>query len=233
MYFDYTYLILVMPAALLAMLASYNVKNTFKKYSRVYSKRGMSGAQVARMILDYNGLSNIRVEEVAGDLSDHYEHDKRVIRLSDRVYHSNSVAALGVAAHEVGHAIQYKEGYAPIQVRNMIIPLTQIGSKLSIPLLMAGLILSSFSQKLIFLSYVGIALFATVAIFQIVTLPSEFDASRRAMIQLENMNFLDQAEAAGARKVLNAAALTYVAALAVTLMQLLRFIILVSGRSRD
>lgn len=233
MYIDMTYIVLVLPAVALAMLASYNVKNTFKKYSRVYSKRGMTGAQVARMILDYNGLSNIRVQEVAGDLSDHYEHDKRVIRLSDRVYHSNSVAALGVAAHEVGHAIQYKEGYAPIQVRNMIIPISQIGSKLSIPLLIAGLALSSFSSKLIFLSYVGIALFATVAIFQIVTLPSEFDASRRAMIQLENMNFLDQAEAAGARKVLNAAALTYVAALAVTLMQLLRFIILVSGRSRD
>lgn len=227
-----TYIILVLPAVIFAMIAQMRVKSTFDKYSKVRSKRAITGVQAARMILDSHGLSYIRIERVGGKLSDHYDDEKKTIRLSDQVYDGVSVASLGVAAHEVGHAIQYKEGYAPIRLRNAIIPFTQIGSKLSVPLLFLGLLLASFSLKFLFVAYVGLALYATVAFFQIVTLPSEFDASARAIRQLEYVNILDADELQGARKVLKAAALTYVAALAVTLMQILRFLIILNDRRR-
>lgn len=230
MYIDMTYIILVLPAVALAMFAQFMVKSTFDRYSKVRSRRGITGAQTARLILDSHGLSNIRIERVAGKLSDHYEDGKKTIRLSNEVYDGISVAALGVAAHEVGHAIQYKQGYAPIRLRNAIIPFTQIGAQLSMPLLILGLILASISSKLIFVAYIGLALYATVAIFQIVTLPSEFDASARAIRQLEAVNVLDRDELVGTKKVLTAAALTYVAALAVTLMQILRFAIILNHR---
>ena len=232
MYFDYTYVIFVLPAVVLSLWASWNVKRTFEKYSKVMNSRGLTGAQAARRVLDANGLRDVPVERVGGELSDHYDPEARVVRLSDSVYGSCSTAAVGVACHEVGHAIQNAEGYLPIQIRQAIIPATNIGAKLSVPLLIAGLLLAGFSPKLIYLAYAGVALYALCAIFQIITLPVEFDASRRALRSVEGMGLLEGEEYQGAKKVLNAAALTYVAALATTLAQLLRFIMLVNNRKR-
>lgn len=233
MYVDTTYLMFALPGIALVMLANYAVKKTFKKYSRVYSKRGLTGAEVARMILDYNGLPHVKVEEVAGELTDHYEHDTRTIRLCADVYHSSSVAALGVAAHEAGHAIQCESDYTPAQIRNAIAPTANFGSKFSVPLFMFGLLLASISEKLIFISYVGIILFAVVAIFELVTLPSEFDANKRAVHQLEYFKLLDAKEIANTKKVLLAASLTGIANLAATLLQLTRFIILAGRKSKN
>ncbi len=230
MYFDMTYFIYVLPAVIFAMWAQARVKSTFTKYSNVYSQRGLTGAEVARKILDENGLRHISVERVPGNLTDYYDPKAKLIKLSENVYDSTSTAAIGVAAHECGHAIQYAKEYYPIKIREAIIPISQIGSKLSIPLLFAGFILASFSPKAILLAYAGVILFATVALFQLVTLPTEFDASNRALQTIEEMNILTEEEFIGSKKVLSAAALTYVAALAVTLMQLLRFVILLSRR---
>ena len=225
--FDYYYLILVVPALLFAAWAQAQVSGAYNRYSRVRVSRGMTGAMAARRILDDNGLSGVRVERVAGKLSDHYDPGERVVRLSAGVYDSDSVASLGVAAHECGHAVQHATHYAPLTFRNAIIPITNFGSKLSIPLIIVGLFLSGT------LVDIGLLLFSLVAVFQLVTLPVEFNASSRALATLENGNFLDRRELEGARKVLRAAALTYVAALLVSVAQLMRLILLFGNRRRD
>ena len=225
--FDYYYLILVVPALLFAAWAQAQVSGAYNRYSRVRGSRGMTGAIAARRILDDNGLTGVRVERVAGKLSDHYDPGERVVRLSAGVYDSDSVASLGVAAHECGHAVQHATHYAPLTFRNAIIPITNFGSKLSIPLIIVGLFLSGT------LVDIGLLLFSLVAVFQLVTLPVEFNASSRALATLENGNFLDRRELEGARKVLRAAALTYVAALLVSVAQLMRLILLFGNRRRD
>jgi len=233
MYFDWTYLVMLLPALLLSMWASARVNSTFRKYQKIGTRRQISGAEAARMVLNAQGLFNVAVEQVEGELSDHYDPQANVVRLSDSVYGSRSAAAVGVACHEAGHAVQYNQGYGPVKLRTAIIPMTAIGAKLSGPLIMAGFFLASFSYSFIFLCYIGIALFALSTLFQLLTLPVEFNASRRALEAIEDNNILYEDEIPGARRVLSAAALTYVAALAVSLVQLLRFIMLVNrGRRR-
>ncbi len=224
---DPTYWMLIVPALLLAAWAQSQVKSSFNTYSRVYNRRGYTGAEVARMILDSNGLHHIRLERVSGSLTDHYDPKGQVIRLSDSVYGSTSVAALGVAAHEAGHAVQYAEGYGPIKLRTAIIPATQIGSQLAVPLVLLGFVFEM--QPLV---TAGILFYSLAAVFQLVTLPVEFNASSRAMAVLEQAAILEGEEVTGARKVLKAAALTYVAALITALAQLLR-LIMVANRRRD
>lgn len=227
-YYDYYYLIFVVPALLISLWAQFKVSSTFNRYNNVFSRRGYTAAQIARTILDANGLQNVRIERVAGKLTDHYDPRANVIRLSDSVYDSTSVAAIGVAAHESGHAVQYAVGYSPIKLRNAVIPLTNIGSTLSMPLLLLGLI---FSFRPLVIG--GILLFALVALFQLITLPVEFNASNRALQILQTGNYLSDEELVGARKTLSAAAMTYVAALLVSLMQLLRLILLYGRRNKD
>lgn len=218
---DIYYYILVIPAMLFAGIASMMVSATFNKYQSVGNSRGLTGREVARQILDSNGLHNVQVEQVSGSLTDHYDPTARVVRLSTSVYGSQSVGAIGVAAHEVGHAIQHATEYAPIKVRAAIIPITNIGSTLSIPLVMLG-----FFMGIEPLVNIGILLFSAVAVFQLVTLPVEFDASARAIKTLDQQMILQGSELDGAKKVLTAAALTYVAALIQSLAQLVRLILL-------
>lgn len=228
--FDYTYIILVLPAIILAMIASAGVKSTFNKYSKRRNSRGISGAEAARRVLDANGLQNVRVNKVSGELTDHFDPRTNVVNLSDSTYSSTSTAAVGVACHEVGHAIQHAVGYAPIKIRMAIIPLTNFGAGISVPLIIAGVILASLSHVFLIVAYVGVALFALSTLFQLVTLPVEINASRRALVTIDEYGILDRNELGDAKKVLTAAAMTYVAALAVSLSQLLYFIMLVSGR---
>lgn len=228
MYFDITYLIIVLPAVILATLASANVNSTFNKYSKVISLRRMSGRDAARRILDANGLFNVAINRVSGNLTDHYDPRTNTVNLSDTVYDNCSVAAIGVAAHEAGHAVQHAVGYVPIKIRMAIVPVTNFASKLAMPLVIIGLLLSSTN-----LAYLGCILFASAAVFQLVTLPVEFNASSRALKALEGSWILDAEELKGSKKVLTAAALTYVAALAVSLAQLLRLLIIVSGGRRN
>lgn len=233
MYIDWTYVVLILPAILLSLWASQRVDSTFRKYQQQYNYRGMTGAQAARYVLDRNGLSSIRIEHISGNLTDHFDPKDNVIRLSDGVYNSSSSAAVGVACHEAGHAIQHSVNYLPIRIRTAIIPITNFGSKLAMPLILIGLLLSSFSPVFTWFTDAGIICFGLCTIFQLVTLPTEFDASRRAIQCIESGNLLSGEELAGAKKVLSAAALTYVAALAVSLAQLLRFIILFGNRRDD
>lgn len=228
MYFygiDATYIFLVLPAVIFALWAQFNVKSTFSKYSRIASRSGMTGSDSARRILDANGLRDVRIAHVAGDLTDHYNPTDNTIYLSDSVYASNSAAAIGVAAHEAGHAVQHATGYTPIKIRSAIIPVTNIGSNLAMPLIILGIVLSFPT-----LAYIGVAAFGLSTLFQLVTLPVEFDASGRALKALEGT--LDGDDLSSARKVLRAAALTYVAALAVSLVNLLRLLIMVAGNDR-
>lgn len=228
MYFygiDATYIFLVLPAVIFALWAQFNVKSTFSKYSKIASRSGMTGFDSARRILDANGLGDVRIAHVSGDLTDHYNPTDNTIYLSDSVYGSNSAAAIGVAAHEAGHAVQHATGYTPIKIRSAIIPVTNIGSNLAMPLIILGIILSFPT-----LAYIGVAAFGLSTLFQLVTLPVEFDASGRALKALEGS--LDGEDLASARKVLRAAALTYVAALAVSLVNLLRLLIIVAGNDR-
>lgn len=225
---DWYYIVLVVPAMLLAFWAQFKVNSTFKRYSQIPSIRQMTGAQAAEEVLRQHGIGNVRIEHVAGNLSDHYDPTQQVIRLSDSVYQSTSCAAIGVAAHEAGHAVQYAKGYAPIKLRQAIIPVTRIGSTLSWPLLLIGLVLNSG-----ILIDVGIVLFSAATVFQLVTLPVEFNASSRAIRALESGQMLTTEELSYARKTLWAAAMTYVAALAVSLAQLLRLIFLFGGRRKD
>ncbi|MDR0951309.1 MAG: zinc metallopeptidase [Oscillospiraceae bacterium] len=231
--FNMTYIVLVLPAVILAIFASARVKSTFKKYSQSRTASGITGAEAAERILRSNGLYNVRVEMVSGTLSDHYDPKENVISLSQAVYGNASTAAVGVAAHEAGHALQYAGDYGPIKLRGAIIPMTQIGSRAAIPLVIIGLLLSGFSAFFINFAYAGIICFALCVVFQLVTLPVEFNASRRAMQTINQYGILTADEQKEARRVLSAAAMTYVAALAVSLTQLLRLLLLVSGRRRN
>lgn len=228
-YIDWSYIILVMPFVILSLLASAKVNSSFKKYSQSYSRRGLTAAEAARKVLQDNGVLDVNVERVRGHLTDHFDPKANVIRLSENVYDSTSVASIGVACHEAGHAVQHAVGYLPVKVRTAIVPITNIGSKLSIPLVLLGILLSSFGEQYSIIAYIGVALFALCVVFQLVTLPTEFNASRRALRAINDGGILDSDEAVGAKKVLTAAAMTYVAALAVTVMQFLRLLLIVAG----
>lgn len=219
-FFDPTWII-ILPALILSLWAQANVNSTFARFSRVSNRRGMTGYDAARRILDMNGLQNVAIEHIAGNLTDHYDPRSNTVRLSDSVYGSSSVAAIGVAAHEVGHAVQHAVGYTPIKVRNAIVPVVNLCSQLAMPLFILGLI---FSSSLFMLTDVGIILFSAAVLFHIVTLPVEINASRRALSTLESSYMLDGEEIGGAKKVLSAAAMTYVASAAMALLQLLRLI---------
>ncbi len=227
MFFDVYYLIFVVPALILAFYAQTKVNTTFNKYSKVYSSRGITAYDVAKKILNINGLNNISIERVSGNLTDHFDPKANVIRLSDSTYSSTSVGAIGVAAHEVGHAVQYAEGYAPIKIRNTIVPVVQFSSYLAWPLALLGIVLGSSR-----LANFGVLLFSVVVAFQIITLPVELNASSRAIKTLDESFILEGNELVGAKKVLKAAALTYIAAAAVAIGNLLRLLAL-TGRSRD
>ncbi|MGM9585034.1 MAG: zinc metallopeptidase [Faecousia sp.] len=231
--FDWTYVVLVLPCIVLSLWASANVNSTFKKYSRQFSRRQITGAEAAQRVLFAHGVRNVRIERVSGNLTDHYDPRTNVIRLSDNVYGSTSTAAIGVACHEAGHAVQYAQEYAPIKLRAAIIPVTNLGSKLAMPLILLGLVLSVFGSMSDLLIYLGIACFGLSLVFQLVTLPVEFNASRRALVAIEDGQLLTGDELQGARKTLRAAALTYVAATAVALAQLLRLLTIFGGRRRN
>ena len=231
--FDWTYVVLVLPCILLSLWASANVNSTFKRYSGQYSRRGLTGAQAAERVLRSNGVTNVRIERVSGNLTDHFDPRSNVIRLSDNVYGNTSTAAIGVACHEAGHAVQYAQDYAPIRIRSAVIPATNLGSKLAMPLILLGLLFGLKGDLSYFLVYLGIGCFGLSLVFQLVTLPVEFDASRRAMAAIAQSELLTEEEQRGARKTLSAAALTYVAATAVALSQLLRLLILFGGRRKN
>lgn len=227
-YFDPTYM-LVLIGAVLSIIASSKVQSTFNKYSKVRSMSGMTGAQVAELILRNKGINDVRVEHVRGNLTDHYDPRTKVVKLSDAVYHSQSVAALGVAAHECGHVIQHHENYGPLNLRSMLVPAANIGSKAGIPIILLGVLLG-YNMTLV---QIGIWVFALAVLFQIVTLPVEFNASRRALVCLEEYGVVTSDERDKSAKVLRAAAYTYVAAAAASILQLLRLIMLFGGRRRD
>ena len=225
-YFDWT-ILLVIPAFIFSLWAQYSVRSTYEQYSKFPTRGGMTGADAARKILDDNGLRNIRIEHIRGELTDHYDPKSGVIRLSDAVHDSRSAAAIGVAAHEAGHAVQYAEHYGPIKLRAAIVPLTQYSSWLAIPLFLLGLWMASD-----YLMLFGIVLYAVIALFQLVTLPVEFNASSRALRILDGHGILSGEELKGAKRVLSAAAMTYVAALLTSVLTLLRLLILAGGNRR-
>ena len=227
-YFEPTY-ILVVIGLVLCLGASFMVKVTYKKYSEVYPMRHITGAEAAQRILQNAGITDVRIEQVDGELTDHYDPRAKVLRLSQLNYNTSSVAAIGVAAHEAGHAVQHKVGYFPLKFRNAILPVANLGSQLGVPLVLIGLIFS-FGDTLI---NIGIILFAFAVLFQVVTLPVEFNASRRAVKLLENQDILQGEELSGCKKVLSAAAMTYVAAAASSALQLLRLVLLGGRRRRD
>lgn len=226
-YYMDIWIIPVIIAALWATWASANVNSTFKKFSKISNMRNLTGADCAMAVLRAGGVRDVKIERVSGNLTDHFDPKAKVIRLSDAVYSSTSVAALGVAAHEAGHAVQHEVGYFPIKIRTAIIPVTQIGSNLAMPLVLIGLLLGSLN-----LAYLGVAFFGLSSLFQLVTLPVEFNASNRALRALEDENILAGGELKSAKKVLSAAAMTYVAALAVSLANLLRLFMMVNRNSR-
>ncbi len=233
MFWDWTYVTILLPCVLLSLWASNNVNSTFRRYSQQYSRRGITGAQAAQRVLAAHGIRDVQIERVAGNLTDHYDPRSNVIRLSDDVYSNTSTAAIGVACHEAGHAVQYAVGYAPIKLRAAVIPVTNIGSRMAMPLILLGMLLSGLGHFYYNLVYVGIACFGLSLVFQLITLPVEFDASRRALASIQDGELLTQEEYTGARKTLTAAALTYVAATAVSLAQLLRLLIIFGGRRND
>lgn len=228
--FDWTYVVLVLPCLILSMWASANVNSTFKKYSGQLSSRRITGAEAAQRVLMANGVQGVKIQRISGNLTDHYDPRTNVIRLSDNVYDNTSTAAIGVACHEAGHAVQYAQSYAPIKLRAAVIPVTNLGSKLAMPLILIGLLLSYLGSFSYMLVYAGIACFGLSLVFQLVTLPVEFNASRRALAAISSGNLLTEEEQKGARKTLTAAALTYVAATATALAQLLRLLVLFGGR---
>ena len=241
MYFygiDIYYILLVLPAMLFSFWASARVNSTFKRYSQMRNSRGMTGADAARAVLAANGVAGVRIERVSGNLTDHYDPRDNVIRLSDSVYDAATPAAVGVAAHEAGHAVQYATNYAPIKLRAAIVNVTNIGSKLSVPLIVIGLLLMSirslaaYSDFFYYVALFGVLCFGLCVVFQLVTLPTEYNASRRAKQTIERCNMLTLEEQQGVKKVLSAAALTYVAALTVAIANFLRLLMIV-GRRRD
>lgn len=229
-WYDSTY-ILVLIGAAICMLASANVKSTYKKYAQMRSMTGMTGAQVAERLLRNAGINDVSVGHVSGELSDHYNPSTKKVNLSDSVYSSSSVAAIGVAAHECGHAIQHAKGYVPLNLRSAFVPVANFGSKLAWPLILIGLLINAESSQLIINA--GIILFSFAVIFQLITLPVEFNASSRALALLESQGILSEQELPYTKKVLGAAALTYVASAASAILQLLRIIMLFGGRRRN
>ena len=229
-WWDPTY-ILVIIAALISLAASARVNSTYARYARVRSASGMSGAEAARRILQMQGVYDVSVERVAGNLTDHYDPRSKVLRLSDSTFGSSSVAAVGVAAHECGHALQHARGYAPLAIRCALVPMANLGATLSWPLVLIGLLIRSDSGMLFINA--GILLFCAVVLFQIVTLPVEFDASRRGLRLLTETGILYPEEASKTKKVLSAAAMTYVASVAASLLQLLRLLLIARSRDRD
>ncbi len=230
--FDWTYLVLVLPCVIFAFVASARVNSTFNRYSKQLSRGRITGAEAARQVLLKNGVSGVQITRVSGNLTDHFDPRSNTIRLSDSVYDSTSTAAIGVACHEAGHAVQYANSYFPIKIRAAIIPITNIGSMLAMPLILIGLLFTSEAVTSSGFIYAGIACFGLSAVFQLITLPVEFNASRRAMVAIKDAGILTSEEQTGARKTLTAAAMTYVAALAVSLAQLLRLILIFGGRGR-
>ena len=227
-YYDPTYIFVII-GAILSIIASSMVQSTYSKYSKVRSMSGMTGAQVAEMILKNKGIYDVRVERVSGNLTDHYNPKTKVVNLSDSVYNSQSVAALGVAAHECGHVIQHHENYVPLSIRSMLVPAANIGSKAGIPIILLGILLG-YNTVLV---QIGIWVFALAVLFQVVTLPVEFNASRRALVCLEEYGIVTRDEKSKSAKVLRAAAFTYVAAAAAAILQLLRLIMLFGRRDND
>ena len=229
-YFDPT-MILLIPGIIIAIWASINVNTTFDKYNRVYARNGMTGAQVAERVLHHHGIYNVRIERVSGNLSDHYDPRSNVIRLSDSTYNSTSIAAAGVAAHEAGHAVQYAKNYQPIKLRASIVNLCNFGSPLAFIFLLLSFFVTPEMADLFI--WIAIGLYSLATVFQLITLPVEFDASKRAMASLRATGYYSEEELAGSRKVLTAAALTYVAALISSVLSLLRFVLIAnSGRRR-
>lgn len=229
-YWDPTY-ILVVIGAVICMIASARVKGTFNKYSQLRSMSGMNGAQVAQRVLQAAGIYDVQVRHVSGSLTDHYDSRTKTVNLSDPVYNATSVAALGVAAHECGHAIQHAKSYAPLSIRSALVPIANFGSMLAWPVILIGLLFNTRSSGLII--DIGILLFSAAVLFQLVTLPVEFDASRRALVMLRTQGILADDELKYTRRVLKSAALTYVASAAAAILQLLRIILITNGRRRD
>jgi uncharacterized protein len=227
MFFDPTFIILI-PAMIFAAFAQSNIRSTFNKYLRVASSKGMTGYQVARDILDSQGMYDVKVERVKGSLTDHYDPRSTVVRLSDNVYNSSSIAAISVAAHEVGHAMQHNEGYMPLNMRSTLAPVASFGSSAAWPLVLLGLLMNSYN-----LIMIGVYVFTAAVVFQLITLPVEFNASSRALTVLQSNGLISSGERTSASKVLRAAAMTYVAATLVAVSQLLRLLVLANGRRRD
>ena len=234
-YIDWIYIILVLPAVIFSIWASSRVNSTFKKYSKIHNRAGLTGAEVARRILYENGLYDVKIEQTHGHLTDHYDPRTNTVRLSESTYNSTSSSAIGVCAHEVGHAIQHATGYVPLKVRNAIVPATNFGAKISMPLILIGILLSTLGEAFAWIAYAGVACFSLCLIFQLLTLPTEFNASRRALKAISEGGYLTKDETVGAKRVLSAAAMTYVGALAVSLAQFLRLLLIVvriSGNRR-
>ena len=229
--FDYTYIIFILPAIVLSIWAQFKVKSTFRKYSKKQSSMNMTGADAASLVLNYNQVSGVKIKEIAGNLTDNFNPKDSSISLSAPVYSNTSVAALGVAAHEAGHAVQHANGYIPIKVRSALVPVCNFGSFISMPLIFLGFILP---VKYIFFAYLGVIFFSLVALFHVITLPVEIDASRRALVALEQSGTLYGEELEGAKKVLKAAAMTYLASMLTSILELLRLLFLLnSRRDRD
>lgn len=227
-FIDPLYIILVGPAILLTMFAEIKVKSTFNRWKQRPNSRGMTGAQAAQYMMDIHGIHDVSIHQISGELTDHFDPTNKTVNLSSEVFGGTSIASIGVACHEVGHVIQHEEGYVPIKIRMAIIPITNIGSELAIPLIVLGLILNVTG-----LAKIGVWCFALSTLFQLVTLPVEFNASHRALDTIKNSGMFVSEDYEGAKSVLTAAALTYVGALFVSLMQLLRWIIIVNGSDRD
>lgn len=228
MYIDWTYFLFMVPCLILSIICNAKVKSNFSKYSKVYNSRRMTGAQAAQQVLTANGVTGVRIEPVKGNLTDHFDPRTNVIRLSESVYNAQTVSAVGVACHEAGHACQHAEGYVPNKIRSAVVPAANFGSKLSWIFLIVGLLLPA---QFNFVVYIGIAMYSLSVIFTLITLPVEFNASSRALKTIQNTNMLNPEEYDGAKKVLSAAAMTYVAAAATSLMMLFR-LLLIAGRRR-
>jgi len=231
--YDISYFLYVMPLIILSLLASANVKRTFAKYSKQLSARHITAADAARIILRANGITGIQIAHISGQLTDHFDPSSNSIRLSDGVYDNSSVAAIGIACHEAGHAIQHDQGYWPVRMRTALVPVINFGSRAAMPLIFIGILFESLGRLSQLFIYLGIACFGLTFLFQLITLPVEFDASRRALEAIKSSDLLTDSELAGARKTLTAAACTYLAAFAVSLAQLLRLIMLYGRRRRN
>lgn len=228
-YFDWTYLVFVVPAAIISLIASARVNSAFNKYSKIRNRRGITGAQAAYNVLAAHGINNVTIEHVSGKLTDHFDPRTNTIRLSDAVYNASTIAAVGVAAHEAGHAVQHAVGYTPNKIRSAIVPVVNIGSKLSWIVILLGLVLPVQYEAVL---YIGIALFSLTVLFALVTLPVEFNASRRALQTIRSSNMLSaEDEYSGAKSVLTAAAMTYVASAFSSIMNLLRLLVIAGRRS--